>query len=236
MRQLGLAGVAPGPNTSRPHPQAEVYPCLLRGVAVERPNQVWSTDITWRLYPHGTRVRLPRGGDGLVQPQGAGVADQQHPGRRILRGLPGGSPSALRNAGDFQHRAGLAIYQRGVYGGLATPGDRHTSFLKTHYHARKLSQPSEKTDTATTDEADSYSVESMNHLGLVAAMADELGLVECIDPMMPQDFNQRTVSIGLAGCRLTAPPRQAAPATPPEEGNLGRGIPFLHVALYANSG
>ena len=38
----------------------------------------------------------------------------------------------------------------------------------------------------------------MNHLGLVAAMVDELGLVECIDPMMPQDFNQRTVSIGLA--------------------------------------
>ena len=61
-----------------------------------------------------------------------------------------------------------------------------------------MSQPSEKTDTATTDEAGSYSVESMNHLGLVAAMVDELGLVECIDPMMPQDFNQRTVSIGLA--------------------------------------
>ena len=60
-----------------------------------------------------------------------------------------------------------------------------------------MSQPSEKTDTATTDEAGSYSVESMNHLGLVAAMVDELGLVECIDQMMPQDLNQRTVSIGL---------------------------------------
>ena len=61
-----------------------------------------------------------------------------------------------------------------------------------------MSQPSEKTDTATTDEAGSYSVESINHLGLVAAMVDELGLVECIDQMMPQDLNQRTVSIGLA--------------------------------------
>ena len=47
------------------------------------------------------------------------------------------------------------------------------------------------------DEAGSYSVESMNHLGLVAAMVDEWGLVECIDPMMPQDFNQRTVSRGI---------------------------------------
>ena len=50
---LGLAGMAPGPNTSRPHPQHKVYPYLLRGVNVIRPNQVWSTDITY--------IRLARG-------------------------------------------------------------------------------------------------------------------------------------------------------------------------------
>jgi putative transposase len=50
---LGLAGMAPGPNTSRPHPQHKIYPYLLRGVNVTRPNQVWSTDITY--------VRLARG-------------------------------------------------------------------------------------------------------------------------------------------------------------------------------
>jgi putative transposase len=50
---LGLAGMAPGPNTSRPHPQHQVYPYLLRGVEIERPNQVWSTDITY--------IRLVRG-------------------------------------------------------------------------------------------------------------------------------------------------------------------------------
>ena len=53
MRQMGLAGMAPGPLTSRPHPENKVYPYLLRGVAVTRPNQVWSSDITY--------VRLPRG-------------------------------------------------------------------------------------------------------------------------------------------------------------------------------
>jgi putative transposase len=53
MRLLGLAGMAPGPNTSRPHPQHKVYPYLLRGVTVTRPNQVWSTDITY--------IRLARG-------------------------------------------------------------------------------------------------------------------------------------------------------------------------------
>lgn len=50
---LGLVGMAPGPNTSRPSPQHIVYPYLLRGVMVTRPNQVWSTDITY--------VRLARG-------------------------------------------------------------------------------------------------------------------------------------------------------------------------------
>jgi putative transposase len=50
---LGLAGMAPGPNTSRPHPEHKVYPYLLRGLAVNRPNQVWSTDITY--------IRLARG-------------------------------------------------------------------------------------------------------------------------------------------------------------------------------
>ncbi len=53
MGLLGLAGMAPGPNTSRPRPQHKVYPYLLRGMAVTRPNQVWSTDITY--------IRLPRG-------------------------------------------------------------------------------------------------------------------------------------------------------------------------------
>lgn len=53
MRALGLAGMAPGPNTSRAHPQHKVYPYLLRGMPIVRPNQVWSTDITY--------IRLERG-------------------------------------------------------------------------------------------------------------------------------------------------------------------------------
>ena len=53
MRGMGLAAIAPGPHTSRPHPQHKVYPYLLRGVSITRPNQVWSTDITY--------IRLARG-------------------------------------------------------------------------------------------------------------------------------------------------------------------------------
>jgi putative transposase len=47
MRAMGLAGMAPGPNTSRAHPEHKIYPYLLRGVPIVRPNQVWSTDITY---------------------------------------------------------------------------------------------------------------------------------------------------------------------------------------------
>lgn len=53
MRQMGLQGMAPGPNTSRAHPQHPIYPYLLRGLEVERPNQVWSTDITYIRLAHG---------------------------------------------------------------------------------------------------------------------------------------------------------------------------------------
>jgi putative transposase len=53
MQQLGLVGMAPGLNTSKPHPQHKIYPYLLRGVDIIRPNQVWSTDITY--------IRLSRG-------------------------------------------------------------------------------------------------------------------------------------------------------------------------------
>lgn len=53
MRILGLAGMAPGPNTSKAHPQHKVYPYLLRGLDVVRPNQVWSTDITYIRFPRG---------------------------------------------------------------------------------------------------------------------------------------------------------------------------------------
>lgn len=53
MRKLGLAAMAPGPNTSKPHPAHKVYPYLLRGLAVVRPNQVWSTDITYIRLAHG---------------------------------------------------------------------------------------------------------------------------------------------------------------------------------------
>src|SRR3954466_8776100 len=47
MRVMGLEAIYPKPRTSTAGQGHKVYPYLLRGVVVERPDQVWSTDITY---------------------------------------------------------------------------------------------------------------------------------------------------------------------------------------------
>ncbi len=47
MRILGIEAHYPKPNLSRPATGHQIYPYLLRGIAIERPNHVWSTDITY---------------------------------------------------------------------------------------------------------------------------------------------------------------------------------------------
>ena len=53
MRIMGLEGLAPKPNTSKPAPEHAVYPYLLRGLSITRPNHVWATDITYVPLAHG---------------------------------------------------------------------------------------------------------------------------------------------------------------------------------------
>jgi len=47
MRVMGLETIYQKPNTSWPHPDHKVYPYLLRGLIIDRPNQVWCADITY---------------------------------------------------------------------------------------------------------------------------------------------------------------------------------------------
>ena len=57
MRRMGIDALYRKPNTSRRRPGHMVYPYLLRGLEVSRPNQVWAMDITY--IPDGEGVRVP---------------------------------------------------------------------------------------------------------------------------------------------------------------------------------
>jgi putative transposase len=46
MRQMGIAALGPKPRTTKPAPGHKIFPYLLRGVAIDRPNQVWAADIS----------------------------------------------------------------------------------------------------------------------------------------------------------------------------------------------
>lgn len=47
MRRMGIETLYRRPNTSKPAPGQKIYPYLLRGLPVTRPNQVWAMDITY---------------------------------------------------------------------------------------------------------------------------------------------------------------------------------------------
>jgi len=47
MRLMGIESTLPKPGTSKPQPGHKIYPYLLKGHEITRPNQVWSTDITY---------------------------------------------------------------------------------------------------------------------------------------------------------------------------------------------
>ena len=47
MRLMGLEAIYRHPNTSKPAPGHRVYPYLLRGVEINRVDQVWASDITY---------------------------------------------------------------------------------------------------------------------------------------------------------------------------------------------
>ena len=122
MRLMGLESTAPQPTTSTPAPDHPVYPYLLRGLTIARPNQVWATDITYIPMARGFAylVAIHR----LVLPPGPGVAAVQHAGHGLLHRGVEGRPRTLRPADHLQHRPGLAVHGGGLHPRSARPGDQ----------------------------------------------------------------------------------------------------------------
>jgi len=53
MREMGIFAIVPGPHTSQPAPEHQIYPYLLRNVTAEHPNHIWGIDITYIRLAHG---------------------------------------------------------------------------------------------------------------------------------------------------------------------------------------
>ena len=53
MRLMGLEAIYRRPNTSKPAPGHRIFPYLLKGVEVNRVDQVWAADITYIPMPEG---------------------------------------------------------------------------------------------------------------------------------------------------------------------------------------
>ena len=104
MRRMGIEAIYRRPNTSKATPGNKIFPYLLRGVTVDRTNEVWAMDITYIPMARGF-VYLVAVID-WVQPSGSGVAGvDRHGGRLLSRSRRGGDRHG-RHAGHLQHRRG----------------------------------------------------------------------------------------------------------------------------------
>ena len=84
MRLMGLEAIYRRPNTSKPAPGHRIYPYLLKGVEINRVNQVWSADITYIPMARGflylvaimdwhSRRALPQGAPGRLRTRFSGL-------------------------------------------------------------------------------------------------------------------------------------------------------------------
>ena len=123
VRQMGLRALYPKPRTSQPGVGHTVYPYLLRGLSIERPNQVWATDICYIPMAHGFMYL---------------VAIMDWYSRRVLAWRVSNTFDSdfcvealedaltpLRAAGDLQYGPRRPVHVPGVYDGAQDPRGGH---------------------------------------------------------------------------------------------------------------
>ncbi len=120
MRVMGIEAIYPKRRTTWPGAGHKIYPYLLRNVAITRPDQVWSSDITYVPLRHGFLYlvavmdwysryvlswRLSNTLDGELLPGGAGRGARPGDSRRSSTATKGASSRPRRSRRDWSRRA-----------------------------------------------------------------------------------------------------------------------------------
>ena len=109
MKRMGIEALYRRPNTSKPAPGHKIYPYLLRGVTIDRPNHVWAMDISY--IPMGAASSISRRSSTWFEPARAGASRvDQHGGGVLRRGARRGA-GETRQARHFQYGSGQPVHQ-----------------------------------------------------------------------------------------------------------------------------
>ena len=121
-RVMGIEAIYARPRTSEPHPDHRLYPYLLRDVVVSAAAR-WSADNNYEPMQHGYMYKVAiRIGTADTYWRGA----VEYARQRLMCGGPPGRDTS-RSAGDFQHRRGDAVHERGLHGRAGKAGERSRS-------------------------------------------------------------------------------------------------------------
>ena len=112
MQRMGIEALYRRPRTTKPEPGHKIYPYLLGGIEITRPNQVWAMDITYIPMARGF-VYLAVVLDWFSRRVLSWRVD--HDGGGVLRRDPGGCVGQARQAGNLQHRPRLTVHWRRVH-------------------------------------------------------------------------------------------------------------------------
>ncbi len=112
MRIMGLKAICRRPKTSKPAPDHKIYPYLLGGLKITRPNQVWAADITHIPMARGFLYLV--GHHRLVQSVCALLEAIKHSRCWLLHRGPGRCARKGQTR-DIQHRPGQPVHWCGLY-------------------------------------------------------------------------------------------------------------------------
>ena len=128
MRRMGIEALYRRPRTTKPEPGHKIYPYLLRGIEITRPNQVWAMDITYIPMARGfvyLAVVLDWFSRRVLSWRVSITMEAAFCVETLEDAL--GSP---RQAGDLQHRSGQPVHRRGIH--RRADQERHR-----HQHGRQ---------------------------------------------------------------------------------------------------